>query len=194
MALVRARWACGLPYLLIFDNCIERALLIRRRALGATHPDTISTERSLRNMRQAAGRGQPTATDPRERLAPLLLAVARVALGYQEPQAQVEQALVQLEQSGWMLRGPVERMWEGERELDALTAELDEQDTALVERMLELIGERELPAQALAAVPEAVRAAIVSNDGAALHAALTALPEAEAQAIIARLKRAGLLG
>jgi hypothetical protein len=110
----------------------------------------------------------------------------------------VEQTLAQLEQNGWMLHGPVERIWAGERDRDALVAGLDEQDTALIDRVLDLVGayergERELPAQALAAVPEAIRAAIEANDPAALAAAFNDLPDHQRQAIIARLAGAGLI-
>jgi len=52
----------------------------------------------------------------------------------------VEQALDQLEQQGWMLRAPVERIWAGDRDRDTLVAGLDEQDTAIIERILALIG------------------------------------------------------
>jgi hypothetical protein len=42
-----------------------------------------------------------------------------------------------------MLRGPVERIWAGERDRATLVAGLDDQDAALLERVLELIQEDE---------------------------------------------------
>ena len=73
----------------------------------------------------------------------LLLAIARIALGDEKQRAQVEQALAQLEQSGWMLREPVDQIWQSERDRDKLVAGLDAQDTALIERVLELVGAHE---------------------------------------------------
>ena len=44
-----------------------------------------------------------------------------------------------LQESGWMLTDAVHRIWAGERDAEALTAGLDEQDAALVARILEII-------------------------------------------------------
>ena len=70
---------------------------------------------------------------------PLLAAIARIAAGDDGPRQAVEQSLAQLEQQGGMLRGPVARIWQGERERDALVEGLDAQHTLFVERILELI-------------------------------------------------------
>jgi tetratricopeptide (TPR) repeat protein len=70
---------------------------------------------------------------------PLLQAIAAVALGDRQPRAEVEAVLAEREAAGWMLRGPVARIWAGERDGAALSEGLDAQDTALVARMLELI-------------------------------------------------------
>ncbi|MBX0329920.1 tetratricopeptide repeat protein [Oscillochloris sp. ZM17-4] len=120
---------------------MSRALHIREARLGSDHPDTRSSHQSLEVIQQqiASTPGATPTHDPRERLAPLLAAIARVVQGDDGPRAAVEQALTQLEGQGWMLRGPVARIWAGERDLVALTAGLDEQDTALVAHILELI-------------------------------------------------------
>jgi hypothetical protein len=47
--------------------------------------------------------------------------------------------LAELEEKGWMLREPAQRIWAGERHAEALTEGLDVQDTALVRRVLELV-------------------------------------------------------
>lgn len=78
--------------------------------------------------------------DPRERFASLLRDIARVASGDDESRDAIRAALAQLEQNGWQLRAPVERIWAGERDRDSLVEGLDEQDTALIERVLELIA------------------------------------------------------
>ena len=46
----------------------------------------------------------------------------------------------------------------------------------------------------LAGMPEAVRKAIEARDGQALQAALQAMPEDEAQGIVAQLRQAGIIG
>ena len=78
-----------------------------------------------------------------QRFLPLLLAIARVALGDDGPRAAIEQALAQLEAKGWRLSAAVARILAGERERDALVAGLDAQDTALIDRVLALVAERE---------------------------------------------------
>ncbi len=107
-----------------------------------------------------------------------------MAAGEDGPRAAVEAELAELEEGGWMLRGPVARLWAGERGRDALVAGLDEQDTRLIERALELAlayerGELRTPSHVLADLPEAVRAALEQGDAPALQAALDALPVAE---------------
>ena len=74
------------------------------------------------------------------RFEPLLRAVARVALGDEEPRERAEAALAELEDNGWHLAAAVHRIWAGERDGDALTAGLDEQDSALIRRVLELLS------------------------------------------------------
>jgi len=83
---------------------------------------------------------------------PLLRDIAVIALaesGAEVPDAfreslpelrrQVEADLEQHEQQGWRLRGAAQRIWSGERDAAALTADLDDQDTQLIHRVLELI-------------------------------------------------------
>ncbi|RRR73445.1 MAG: tetratricopeptide repeat protein [Candidatus Viridilinea halotolerans] len=130
--------------------------------------------------------------DPRERFAALLRDIARVAIGYAGPRAGVVQTLAQMEQSGWMLRGPVERIWQGERDRDTLVAGLDAQDTSLIERVLALVdayerGARRTPAQVLAELPAPLRAAIEQQDEAAFNAALEPLDDDERARVAALL-------
>ncbi|HEX8456060.1 MAG TPA: CHAT domain-containing protein [Pyrinomonadaceae bacterium] len=73
------------------------------------------------------------------RFEPLLQAIAEVARGNEQRRAEIEEALVNLEELGWHIASVVQRIWAGERDMDALTAELDEQDGALVRRVLELV-------------------------------------------------------
>ena len=46
-----------------------------------------------------------------------------------------------LETKGWHLGEAVQRIWAGERDAASMTAGLDEQDSALVRRVLEIIAE-----------------------------------------------------
>jgi hypothetical protein len=54
--------------------------------------------------------------------------------------AEMDQALETLEQKGWKLRGPVRRLWAGERDAARLTEGLDEQDGAIVRQVLQLVN------------------------------------------------------
>jgi hypothetical protein len=132
---------------------------------------------------------------------PLLRGIAAVAQGDNEPRAQIEAVLTNLEEKGWHLSAPVQRIWAGERDEAALTAGLDDQDTQLVRRVLELV---QLPAdsqpaestrdQVLASLPPAVRAAIEAGDVQAANAALAQLPREQAAAIVQQLRAAGMIG
>jgi hypothetical protein len=94
-------------------------------------------------MRQAGLGVQPTSGPDMARVLrefePLLRGIAAVARGDPGPRAQIKEVLPKLEENGWRLSAPVQRIWAGERDAAALTAGLDEQDTQLVRRILELI-------------------------------------------------------
>jgi tetratricopeptide (TPR) repeat protein len=70
---------------------------------------------------------------------PLLQGIAAVARGETADQAEIELALDDLDRKGWKLRSAARKIWQGERRLNPLTHGLDELDTALVKRVLELI-------------------------------------------------------
>lgn len=71
---------------------------------------------------------------------PLLQRIAAAARGDEQQRAEVEELLPQLEENGWRIGGAVRRIWAGERDAEALTEGLDAQDSALVRRVLELLG------------------------------------------------------
>ena len=75
-----------------------------------------------------------------EQFEPLLRAIAAVAMGDATHRDEIEGVLADLEGKGWHLKEAVQRLWEGEREAEELTRGLDEQDTALVLRVLGIIG------------------------------------------------------
>jgi tetratricopeptide (TPR) repeat protein len=70
---------------------------------------------------------------------PLLQGIAAVARGDETDRAEVEAALDDLERKGWRLRSAALKIWQGERRLSPLTHGLDELDTALVQRVLEIL-------------------------------------------------------
>jgi tetratricopeptide (TPR) repeat protein len=100
----------------------------------------------LRVLEVLAGAAAPEAAEGPdmaavlEQFAPLLQAIADVARGDDTSRAEIEQALPQLEQRGWMIADATRRIWAGERDAAALTAGLDAIDSALVRRVLEVLG------------------------------------------------------
>lgn len=71
---------------------------------------------------------------------PFLQAVAAAARGGDtQLRAEIEERLRELDEKGWRIADAVRRIWEGQRDAEVLTAELDEQDAALVRRVLELV-------------------------------------------------------
>ena len=72
---------------------------------------------------------------------PFLQAVAAVALGNDEPRAEIEEGLRTLERNGRKTSDSVKRIWTGELDSSTLTADLDSQDAALVHRILKTIQE-----------------------------------------------------
>jgi hypothetical protein len=74
---------------------------------------------------------------------PLLQAIAVAVSGDAAQRNEIEQLLADLEAQGWHLQEAVARLWAGERDLRVLTAGLDEQDSALIARVLELLAEQD---------------------------------------------------
>ena len=82
----------------------------------------------------------PGGDDVVEQFEPLLRAIAAVAMGDATRRGEIEVVLADLEGKGWHLKEAVRRVWEGERDAGELTRGLDEQDSAVVLRVLEIIG------------------------------------------------------
>jgi len=123
----------------------------------------------------------------------LLRGIAAVARGNDEPRAELENLLPGLEENGWQISEAVQRIWDGERDVEALTAGLDLNSTRLVQRILELIDQPS-PQEVAASLPSEVRAALEAGGIEALRTALATLPEEEALEIIERLRAAGVIG
>lgn len=123
---------------------------------------------------------------------PFLHAAAAVARGDDEPRAAVEAALPDLEENGWQLAEAVRRIWAGERDAEALTAEVDPNSAGIIRRVLELI-EAPTPEEALAAAPAPIREAIEADDVESLKAELEAMPQEEAARVFTSLRDSGVL-
>lgn len=123
---------------------------------------------------------------------PLLRDAAAVARGDDASREQIEAALPGLEENGWRLTEAVQRIWAGEREAEALTADVDPNSALLIRRILQLI-DAPTPEEALAEAPAPVREAIEANEVEALRSALEAMPQEEAAQVFASLRDAGIL-
>ncbi len=87
----------------------------------------------------SASGGEEGAAEALRQFEPLLQGIAAVARGDDSDRAEIEATLQDLEQKGWRLRRAALKIWQGERRDGPLTHGLDEIDTALVRRVLELI-------------------------------------------------------
>lgn len=129
---------------------------------------------------------------------PLLQAVVAVAKGHPDAslRKRLEADLASMEEQGWQLTDPIKRFWDGQRDAEGLTANIDPKSTALVLHLLELV-DQSTPDELLATLPDPVREAFYQKGdaaGEALQAALEGMPEQEAVAILKKLRSSGLIG
>ena len=71
----------------------------------------------------------------------LVQGIVAVAYGDESPHPAIEVVLTQMEEDGWMLRGPVAQIWAGERAAAGLTVGLEVHATALVALIRERLAE-----------------------------------------------------
>jgi hypothetical protein len=85
---------------------------------------------------------EPEIADVVQQFEPLLQAIA-IAAGDTTHRGEILETLAELktnlEIENWKFSQVVQRIWAGERDVTTLTAGLDEMDTALVQRVLEII-------------------------------------------------------
>ncbi|MGZ3627822.1 MAG: hypothetical protein ACXVDN_09155 [Ktedonobacteraceae bacterium] len=109
-------------------------------------------------------------------------------------QEAIEAALPQLEENGWKIAAATRRIWSGERDWDSLVEDLDIQDALLILRVLETIAQPgadsapPTPEEVFAALPPAIREALVQGDEAAFERALEALSSEEQQEVLAAIQ------
>lgn len=112
------------------------------RAALAELPEE-EAEATLRQLRDADLIGGSTGPDMEQVLRefePRLQSIAAAASD-ESLRGEIEPVLASLEEKGWMLSDAARRIWAGERDVAALTEGLDEQDSALVRRVLQLLEE-----------------------------------------------------
>jgi len=114
------------------------------QALPAEEQQTVVEAPAFLQARQGEeGDGEsdvPGGDDVVQQFEPLLRAIAAVAMGDATHRGEIEEVLADLEGKGWHLKEAVQRMWTGERDAEELTEGLDEQDSAVVLRVLGIIG------------------------------------------------------
>jgi hypothetical protein len=111
------------------------------RAALAELPEAEAAD-LLQRLREAGligGSAGPDMTQVLHQFEPLLQGIA-AAVNDEEIRAQIEPVVADLEQKGWRLAEAVHRIWAGERNAEVLTAGLDQQDSALVRRVLEILN------------------------------------------------------
>jgi hypothetical protein len=121
-----------------------------------------------------------------------LRGVAAVARGEAQYRDAIEAMLPKLEESGWHLSTAVERIWRGERDLAQLMNGLDLQDSILIQRMLEYIGQP-TPQEVWDSLPGELQRALMAEDIGAANAILERMPQADAQQLVRRLQQSGIV-
>ncbi len=71
---------------------------------------------------------------------PLITVIAAIANGDATRRAEVEYLLPQIDNNGWQIERAVQRIWQGERDATALTANLDANSAAIVQAVLTAVA------------------------------------------------------
>jgi tetratricopeptide (TPR) repeat protein/tRNA A-37 threonylcarbamoyl transferase component Bud32 len=99
-----------------------------------------SAEQVRRLLAQLQSGGAPSSGPSPEQILQqferVIEAVVAAAHGHPQARAAVETAFEQLEQGDWRIVAPIQRIWDGERDAETLTAGLDESDTFIVREIL----------------------------------------------------------
>jgi hypothetical protein len=113
-----------------------------KAALAALPPEAVpAVVGQLRDVGiLAGGEDRSAVTALVEDFAPLLADIVAVASGNDARRGVVEQVVAGLAQVGWQLQVPVAMLWDGERDPDLLTANLEDEEIILVRRILELLA------------------------------------------------------
>ncbi len=118
----------------------EFAAALRAALAELPEAEATALKQRLREAGLISGSAGPDMTQVLQKFEPLLQGIA-AAVKDEGLRAQIEPVLADLEQKGWRLTEAVHRIWAGERYAGALAAGLDEQDSAPVRRVLELLDQ-----------------------------------------------------
>jgi hypothetical protein len=126
---------------------VREAFELEGEAFGAALGDALAelpeeeAQAIVQQLEEAglirASRG-PDMAEVLEDFEPLLQRIA-AAVAEEGLRGESEAELAELEERGWMLREPAQRIWAGERDAEALTEEIDGDSAQLVRRVLELV-------------------------------------------------------
>jgi hypothetical protein len=111
-----------------------------RAALAALPAEDAAVIRQqLQDVGLLASPAGPDLEQVLRQFEPLLQRIASAATDASQRDA-LEPVLTDLEQNGWKIRQPVQRLWAGERDAEALTAGLDALESALVRQLMHLLA------------------------------------------------------
>jgi tetratricopeptide (TPR) repeat protein len=162
----------------------KRALEIREQALGFDHPDTAQSLNNLAGLLKAQG-AYGAALPLYERA----LAICERVLGTEHPDTAIclnNLAILYASQGQFCLALPLL-----ERGVAIWQAHLGSQHPTTLQAQWGLVAMRQ--AAVIADLPEPVRASFQARDSATFQQTLQVLPPEEAQAVVARLRAAGIL-
>jgi hypothetical protein len=117
----------------------ESSAALRAALAELPEAESIALRQRLREAGLIGGSTGPDMTQVLREFEPLLQHIA-AAVSDESLRTEIDPELADGEQNGWRLAEPVHRIWAGERDTEALTAGLDEQDTALIRRVLEILN------------------------------------------------------
>jgi hypothetical protein len=131
-----------------------------------------------------------------EAFEPLIEGFVAVACGYDEDgflRRALEEAMAGMAKEGIDIRGPIGRIWEGERDYADLTKGLSELELIPVRGTLAAL-EQSAVSDFMNAIPPALQEAIMDGDEEKFAAALETIPEEEQAALFEMLANSGILG
>jgi hypothetical protein len=123
-----------------FDLVDDEFSAALRGALAALPAeDAVAIRQQLQEVGLIASPAGPDLEQVLREFEPLLQEIV-AAVTDASQRGPLEPVLADLEQQGWKIRQPVQRLWAGERDAEALTAGLDAQESALVRQLLHLLA------------------------------------------------------
>jgi len=122
-------------------------------------------------------------------------AVAMVAKGEGGPEMRQDlgSLLSEFEENGWQLSNAVRQIWEGERDFETLTRDIDPNSAIIVERILDLT-EKPTPAELVGSLPPGLRSAMLSDDLEQVTAEFDKLSAEEQAEVFEKFVDAGMFG